>query len=316
MYIFRSPEDIRNNAKISTLLKDSFVGVTIGNFDGFHLGHQTLFKELNAHVVDGQKVLLTFTPHPRIVLGNLNSREVPEITTLRTKVTLSKNLGFDIYFAARFSKLLSTYSPEEFVQKYLVEALRVDHVVVGYDWAFGKGRAGTAETLQNLGHKFGFRTSIIDPIIIDGNRVSSTLVKNKLELGEVFELKKLLGREFTISGRVIHGDGRGKTIGVPTANIYSPRQLLPKDGVYATTLLCAGKSYPSVSNIGIRPTFLGDTRRLEVHIIGEDSLNLYQQHVDVTFLKRIRDEQKFSGIEELKAQIDADIETACKIHGL
>lgn len=303
------------------------VGVTVGNFDGMHLGHQQLFQtlntELNTFAAEGRpvRVLFTFEPHPRRVLSGIKRSELLEhpsfwtIMPLRRKIEIAKAHGFDIFLALRFSKEFSKLSPEEFVKTYLVKALHARLVVVGQDWAFGRGRSGDTTRLQEFGAQYGFDVTVVGALVIDGERVSSGRIKLALEAGEIELARKLMGRVFELSGIVVHGARRGRELGFPTANVSIMGHVLPKDGVYATFLRVDEQRFPAITNIGVRPTFGGTGRFVETHILDGKNYDLYNKHVYVEIIARIRDEVRFSGLEALKTQITADIIEARRILG-
>lgn len=317
------------NPEIAQLLgPDSAVGVTIGNFDGFHLGHEALFERLEHRLnvlsrvqnLRPVRVLLTFVPHPRLVLSELPRSEAIErdefkaITPIRTKVALAESRGFDLVFAVRFTQEFAKLSPEQFIEQYLVSALGAQLVVVGYDWSFGKGREGSAESLQREGQGYGFQVAVVPPMLLEDERVSSRAVRAAIQKGHLPELEKLLGRRFSLIGRVVHGEARGREIGFPTANLRVKGQLLPPDGVYAVRV--AGETWQrdGVANIGVRPSFGGGERLLEVHLLNDPSGELYGERIEVSFVQWIRPEAKFEGVEQLRAQIAQDVQTARAIH--
>ena len=314
-----------NAPDIQELLRgDVAVGITIGNFDGFHLGHEALFERLRhrlavlarAQGLQPLHVLMTFYPHPRVVLGGVDKSEADSnphywsITPLREKARLAEERGFDLFFATKFTRSLSQLKPREFIEQYLVDALRAQLVVVGYDWSFGKGREGSVETLSREGQGAGFEVAVVPPVTQGDVRVSSSAVRKALGAGELDELERLLGRRFSILGRVEHGDKRGRELGFPTANIVPRRQLLPPSGVYAVRAYGADCGGGGVCNIGVRPTFGGEKRQVEVHLFDAPQGELYGEHIRVEFAEHLRGEKKFSGVEELRAQIEKDIAAA------
>jgi len=307
---------------------ESAVGVTIGNFDGFHLGHEALFERLDHRLnvlarvqnLRAVRVLLTFVPHPRIVLSGaprseaMQRPEFESITPIRTKAVLAEARGFDLVFAVRFTPEFSKLSPQEFIEQYLVTALKAQLVVVGYDWSFGKGREGNAEFLSREGQAYGFQAAVVPPVLLDEERVSSRAVRQAILSGELEVLESLLGRKFSVIDRVVHGEERGREIGFPTANLKLKGQLLPPNGVYAVR--CAGETWQSdgVANIGVRPSFGGGARLLEAHLFESPKEELYGERMEVTFVQRIREEKTFDGVDSLRAQIEEDIKSARAIH--
>ena len=299
------------------------VGVTIGNFDGLHLGHQALFRMLDDRLkklaaVEGAralKVLLTFAPHPKAVLQGIarhdyaNHPELWQLTSLREKLQLLSSFHFDLVFVARFQRNFAAQTPEQFIERYLVDALRARVGVVGHDWSFGRDRAGGIGTLEREGIRHGFDSAVVPPQLIDDIRVSSSEVRTSLAKGDLATVSKLLGRDFAIESRVQSGEQRGRSLGFPTANLMPAAHLLPADGVYATWVEYQRKRIAAVTNIGVRPTFGGGRRVVEVHLIDYNA-DLYGQRLRVTFVDRLRNEQRFSGVEELKAAIVGDIDCA------
>lgn len=297
MRIFTSIRDYKNSSFKS-------LGVCIGNFDGMHLGHQALFSELkNRH--QAEKLFLSFAPHPKKIINKLGA-DFQELTPLREKAKLAQMYGFDGFLALKFSKLLLELSPREFVKKILVDGLNVSTVVVGYDWHFGKERAGDLDLLKSLGKEFGFVVQGVEKFEKEGQRVSSSQVRKSLTEGDMQLTQKLLGRRFSIGARVIRGDQRGRQLGFPTANMMPKGQLLPARGVYSTIAKIDNRDYPAVSNVGIRPTFSGSKLLLETHVLDRTDLNLYGKCVEISFINRLRKEKKFNSKEELIKQIEQD----------
>ncbi len=307
-------------------IEDRTVGVTIGNFDGLHLGHQQLFSVLKERVrsrvraEEGKRspclAVLTFHPHPRAFLARSRgeTEKVPlPVSTLRSKAELAEKFGFDLCVSAHFTKHFAMLSAEEFVERFLIRGLGASIVVVGHDWAFGKGREGSVEVLERLGAKFGFEVGIVPPVEIDGMRVSTTLLREALQAGDIATVTTLLGRTYSVSGRVCHGAERGASLGFRTANLELGRIFLPKNGVYAVRVMMANEGYDAIANLGVRPTFGGGPRLLEVHVLDRDLGSIYGQRMEVMFAGRIRDERNFSEIEGLKRQITHDIEEARRI---
>lgn len=286
----------------------TFVGVTIGNFDGMHLGHQALFHALHnrlaavaqAKELSATSVMMTFSPHPQLVLADRPKEEFDAdprfwlITPLLEKIELARVFGFDYLFRAKFTRAFSQLSPKEFVEQYIVQALHAQLVVVGHDWSFACGKQGGSFELAELGKQFGYETLVVPPVLCDEERVSSSTVRDALAQGRLEQLEKLLGRPFEISGRVQHGEKRGRALGFPTANLLQKRQLLPRDGVYASLAIVDGRNFPAVTNIGVRPTFNSEKKRvIETHILDRRSLDLYRKRLIVRFVAYLRPEEKF-----------------------
>jgi riboflavin kinase/FMN adenylyltransferase len=281
--------------------------VALGNFDGVHLGHQRILGEAvtRAHPNNRDAVVYTFDPHPRVVLNK--APEIPRITTFSEKAELFEHLGIDILVLAEFTLEFAAQTPEEFVNNILVEELGTADVFVGENYRFGRERAGTSETLKQMAAKAGFRVHVVPSVRASGEWVSSSRIREHLLRGEIPEANRLLGREFTIQGKVIHGHQRGKLLGFPTANLKPEPKLHPPEGVYAAYCRVGTELYPAVMNIGRNPTFKDHRMSYEVHIIDFDQ-NLYGEILKVYLVERLRGEMTFSSPEELKAHIRKDID--------
>lgn len=299
-----------------------WLGVTIGNFDGMHIGHQALFRSLRqATPVQGQtaQVLLSFTPHPRVFFSGLSKAEIRanekfyRINTFRERYLLAKQIGFDAFVLARFTTEVAQSSALDFVKRYLVEGLGVDLVVVGDDWRFGKGREGDGAMLKELGAEFGFLVEIVGEQLAQASRVSTSRVKQALQQGDLAIVEDLLGRNYSLVGRVVRGQQRGRTIGFPTANIRLTEKILPKYGVYAVRAETPFGTFPAVANVGMRPTVSGAEPNVETHIFTDQKLSLYGSYLHLEFVARLRDEQKFSSLEALQAQIAIDCQHAKRV---
>ncbi len=280
--------------------------ITVGVFDGIHLAHKAIFKEL---LKIGQEkkllpVVLTFYPHPDKVLGKA---ETPLIQTLLQRVRKIKEEGVENVIAVKFDREFSELSPEDFIN-FLIEKLKMKGILVGENFRFGKGMKGNTEFLKEIAEKKGFNVFIIKIFELNGKRLSSSLIRNILLEGRVEEAIPLLGRPYSICGKVIKGLGLGKTLGIPTANIQTENEILP-EGVFITKAHLKGKTFPSVTNVGRAPTLKGKEKTVETHIIGleEEILN---EEIELFFLKKIRDEIEFKSKEELKKRIVKDIEIA------
>jgi riboflavin kinase/FMN adenylyltransferase len=292
--------------------------VTIGNFDGMHLGHRAIFREVNALAADNNasSVLVSFYPHPRYYFARARGESVDTslLSPPRQKVARAEELGLDALVLIRFSKQLSALSPEEFLKKHVLALGDVKAIVVGRDWHFGKDRAGNAATLKEFGEREGFAVNVVSDESISGKRVSSSGIRQMLKDGDVAHAAENLGYAYTLCGRVQHGDQRGRQLGFPTMNLSFRDELLPAFGVYRTSTLVRGKLLPSISNVGTRPTFSGAKALVETHILEGFSGENYGERVEVRFYERIRPEQRFSGIDELRTQIGKDISIARKGH--
>jgi riboflavin kinase / FMN adenylyltransferase len=291
--------------------------VTIGTFDGVHLGHQKVIVRLKefARSHDGESVIFTFYPHPRMVTAP-NEKDLRLLTTLEEKKELFAQSGIDHLIVFPFTKEFSELTYSEFVEQILVKKIHTHCLVVGYDHRFGKNREGGFEYLQNCADKFGFEIEKLDVLLIDEAHVSSTHIREALENGDVALANKFLGYRFTLHGTVVEGERVGRKLGFPTANIEAsdPHKLIPGYGVYAVKVIISGKKYGGMLNIGTRPTFNknADNRSIEVHIF-DFSGDLYNKEITLIFVGKIRVEQKFSGVEELTEQLKKDKIAALKI---
>jgi riboflavin kinase / FMN adenylyltransferase len=283
---------------------------TIGNFDGVHLGHRIILDRVchRARDLGGQAVAITFNPHPvKFLRPEVN---LPLLTTQEQKLKLMAEAGLDAVVVLPFTSQFASLSARDFVKQYFVERLRAREVVVGHDYCFGRGREGNIDLLQEMGTIHGFTVQVVWAVEVEGAVVSSSLIRAMLRLGKVKESGRLLGRPYVVAGRVIQGKGRGaKLLGVPTANLLTPNELLPASGIYAVRVRRGDAIFPGVANIGTCPTFDNAELSLEVHLM-EFAGNLYGEALEVQFVARLREEQKFSSIEALAAQIHADITAA------
>ena len=282
--------------------------VAVGNFDGVHRGHQALVAAAVARsrATGGAAVVLTFDPHPARVL---RPQEAPAaLTTLAQKEELVAALGIDRLVVVEFDTRLAALSPEAFAREVLQQALGARHVVVGESFRFGRGREGDPRRLEALGASLGFAVEVVPPLLEGGRAISSSRVREALESGDVGEARTLLGRDYFVDGEVVRGDGRGRTIGVPTANLAPEEQILPANGVYAARCRTgAGAWHAAAVNVGERPTFGGGRVRLEAHLLDFEG-DLYGAQLRVAFHERLRGEQRFGGKDALVAQIRRDIE--------
>lgn len=282
--------------------------VTIGNFDGVHVGHQRLIARVRdrAASLDSVSVVVTFEPHP---LRFFTGRKTPPFITLyEQRAELIADLGADYLLCLEFNQALALMPPEEFVRQVLVEHLQVRELIIGHDYAFGKGRQGNYELLCKLGADWGFSVEQMAAVTVDDVLVSSTRIRDLVEAGDVWAARPLLGRFYRVSGTVIHGQNRGgRLLGFPTANLQLTDELFPKTGVYCCWAEINGQIHQAVANIGYNPTFGNEHLSVEVHILDLDE-NLYGKNLNVHFVQRLRGERKFSGLEELQEQIRKDID--------
>ncbi len=291
---------------------------TIGNFDGVHLGHQAVIGQLaeKASELRLPTVVVLFEPQPQEYFQQDSSPA--RLMRLRDKLMVLRRYSVDRVLCLRFDRRLAEMSAEDFIRTILVEGLGVRYVVVGDDFRFGQRRAGDFAMLQRFGERYGFVVAPMHTFSVDDMRVSSTRIREALAAGDLAGAARLLGRGFRMSGRVAHGDKRGRTIGVPTANIHLHRKVSPLRGVYAVEMFGVdGEPVSGVANVGTRPTVDGTRTLLEVHLFGFDR-DIYGRHVSVEFLHKLRDEQRFASFDELRVRIDRDIEEAgawLRVHG-
>jgi riboflavin kinase / FMN adenylyltransferase len=284
--------------------------VTIGNFDGVHRGHQVLLRRAvdAAHGQGVRAVAVTFHPHPAAVLRP--GAEPPALQPVEDRVHHLLEAGVDLVLVLPFTRELASLGPHVFVEKVLVDRLRAVQVIVGSNFRFGHKASGNVVTLNDAGATYGFHTEAVTLLDLDGIPISSTAVRDHLDRGDVAWANRALGRTFTLAGEVVPGDGRGRTIGVPTANLAVPDgQLVPANGVYAGHAEVDGDRFPCVTNVGVRPTFDGRGRTVEAHLLDAE-VDLYGRHLRVGFAHRLRDERRFADVDELVARIRADIDDA------
>ncbi|NTW48266.1 MAG: bifunctional riboflavin kinase/FAD synthetase [Chlorobiales bacterium] len=288
--------------------------ITLGSYDGVHAGHRKIITRLvkSAKRVGLRSILITFEPHPRLVLRKEGTPLLKLLTTFDEKRSLLAPLGLDVLVVIEFTKEFAKTSAETFVKDILVKKLGLADIVIGYDHGFGKDRQGTIETLQALSKVYGFGIEITEEQLMDGKHLSSTAVRQLLEDGLIEEANHFLQTPYCLTGNVIKGDRLGHQIGFPTANleIQSPHKLIPKSGVYVADVLIDGVCYRSMMNIGYRPTVNDDHQlSIEAHILKFDG-DLYGRQLRFAMLSRIRDEKKFSNIDALKAQLERDKQIA------
>lgn len=290
--------------------------ITIGNFDGVHLGHQTLFQKVKerARAVAGQSVVITFDPHPIKLMRP--DKNLPLLTTTDQKIKLLTDLELDVIIIHPFSPEFGALPARPFVQHYLVQCLGAREVVIGHDYRFGRNREGNIELLQVLGAEFGFPVHVVDAIQVEGAVVSSTLIRDLITDGQVRAAQTFLGRAYEVTGEVVHGQGRGaRLLGFPTANLApDDGLLLPAPGIYAVRAELQGQIYPGVANIGTCPTFGNQDLSLEVFLLDFDE-DIYSERLAVQFVQRLRDEKRFADVPALVAQIKRDVAAARQIVG-
>ncbi|MDX1764586.1 MAG: bifunctional riboflavin kinase/FAD synthetase, partial [bacterium] len=288
--------------------------VTLGNYDGVHLGHQKIFHQVmeRARRHSGTAIIFTFDPHPLMVLSP--SSCPPLLNTYRRKMELFESYGIDVVITAKFTRAFAATPPQDFVKDILADGIGVKEIVVGYDYAFGRGKQGTTDALKEHGRTHGFQVTVV-PAYTQGDEViSTTRIRELVREGEVEKVARMLGRTYATEGIVVPGDHRGKSLGFPTANIDPHNQIFPKRGVYVVQVERGGTLLDGVLNIGTNPTFGGKRMALEVHICDFDA-DIYGEFVRVLYKKRLRDEVAFKSKEELIAQITKDVDQAKRILG-
>jgi riboflavin kinase/FMN adenylyltransferase len=304
--VIHYPEDQRPPRWVEPVL-------ALGNFDGLHRGHVKIIERIRRGASErgGVPVVLTFDPHPPRVLRP--DKAPPLLMTKAQKLRALERAGIAGVAVVRFTTDLARWEPEMFVRSVLVDWLRVAEVWVGADFLFGRDRSGNFTLLRTLGQKYGFRAEKIDPIRYKEFVVSSTRIRRLVAEGRVDEAGALLGHQYGIGGTVVHGAHRGRELGFPTANIETPNELVPPHGVYATFLSVGGVVHPSVTNVGVRPTF-GDQPAVsvETHVL-DDPGDLYGKEVWLSFVQRLRDERRFPDVDALREQIAADLRRARRL---
>ncbi len=291
--------------------------VTIGTFDGVHLGHQLVIRHLKAYArrYKGESVIFTFSPHPRLITSP-DEKNLRLLTTLEEKKHLFEKSGVDHLIVYPFTRSFARHSYSQFVKEILVDKLHTYCLVVGYDHRFGKNREGGYEYLKASAQTHGFHIEKLDALLMDETNVSSTKIRRALQQGDISKANKYLGYRFTLHGKVVEGKRVGRKIGFPTANIEASdvHKLIPGYGVYAVDVMIEGKKHGGMLNIGSRPTFNhnADQRSIEVHIFNFSG-DIYHKAVTLIFAGKIREEQKFSGAEALTEQLKKDKKTAQKI---
>ena len=303
MVIFNSVSEIREKLR--------HPAVTIGNFDGVHLGHREIFRRVRelAREQDGVSVVITFVPHPLQVIAP--ERGVKLITTAKEKESLIEASGIDYLLEIPFDMDFASISAADFVERVLVGAIGVERLVIGYDYAFGRGREGNVTLLRELGERFSYSVELLQPISNGATVYSSTAVRNMVMEGDVKGVVSVLGRHYGVTGTVVHGHRRGRGLGFPTANLETDKDLLPAAGVYAVKVRVGGALLDGACNIGTNPTFGNEKLSLEVFLFDFDG-DLYGREVTVFFFERLRAEMRFADLRALKDAIAADV-ARCRV---
>ncbi len=312
MITFKTLEEIENVSPTATAL---------GNFDGVHLGHRELIKKTvqtartkTSQGIPLKSAVFTFSNHPRNLIPG--AKPIKNIIYSSEKAELIESLGVDYLFDIEFTEEIMKLSPEDYVKKLIVEKFNVAEVFCGFNYRYGYRAEGNSELLTSLGAKYGFRVNRIEPVTVDGEVVSSTLIRELIKSGDIDECDKFLGRNYEIGGEVVVGNRLGKSLGFPTSNIMIDDDMVtPPNGVYVTYLVYNGARYPSITNVGVRPTVGEFKKNMETHIFNFDR-ELYGKYIKIEFLEMMRPEVKFSSLEELKAEIVRNCIDAKKYHGI
>jgi len=295
--------------KLDEVDRDLNTVLTVGTFDGVHGGHMALIQKVleKAEQREARSAVITFDPHPREII-NPGAEGIKMLTTLEERCEILAELGIDLLIVIPFDRDFSLLSSEEFVRDIIYKKVGVSEFVIGYDHHFGRDREGTIDTIERIGKELGFSSYVVSKKEMGNTTISSTLIRKTIaEQGDVKQAAEYLGRPYLLNGLVIHGQERGREIGFPTANLKPehPSKIVPKTGVYAVKVRVGEEWHGGMMNIGIRPTFGEDEPTLEVHIFNFNE-NIYGQTIQVRFIARVRDERKFSGIEELTSQLKND----------
>ncbi len=288
--------------------------ITIGTFDGVHFGHQQIIHRVNelARQIEGESMLITFHPHPRTVVNDNDSIQL--LTPTEEKFDLLRHYGINNVVVVPFTRAFSEQTPQEYVDLFLVNQFHPKIIVIGYNHRFGKDRQGNLDLLIEMGHTRGFQVEEISKQLVDQMSVSSTLIRNALLSGDIENARTLLGHDYFVRGIVVKGNQLGSKIGFPTANLYIEDQtkLIPDNGVYAVRVHLRGETFKAMLNIGVRPTFNGETKTIEVHLL-DFSDDIYGETLQIDFVTLIRREQKFATLDDLITQLNLDKLTVLQI---
>lgn len=282
------------------------VVLTIGSFDGLHLGHRSIVEDVvrNAKEMQGTAAVLTMDPHPREFFSTEHAPNL--LTCLKKKLSILEELGIDVAFVLRFDREVADLEPLRFVEEIIHDRCHAEMLVVGHDCRFGKGAQGDFQLLERVGPSQGFTVKQLPPLIVQAERVSSTLIRERVLQGDLEGIEVLLGRKYSVQGEVVKGRGVGSQIGFATANVQPLHSAVPAQGVYIAEVLMEGRSHPAAVNIGIAPTIRHDDVTIEAHIL-DFSEDVLGREIEVVFHRRIRSEKKFPNREALSAQIASDV---------
>lgn len=303
---------------VDSINSDSKSVITVGTFDGFHLGHRKLFEKVNALAeMNGYKsIVVTFDPHPRTVLKS-SDNDIKLLSTTEEKLEIIGQCQINNVLVISFTKEFAGTSYEKFVSELLVKKLNLGILVIGHDHKFGKDRLGDENRLKELAETYKFGIEVVEPVYIENELISSTKIRNALLNGDIKNANKFLARDYSFKGKVVHGATRGRLLGFPTANILvnDINKLIPQNGVYAVKCIVNGNENYGIMNIGFRPTFeTGHNLVIEVHIF-DFNFDIYDREIEIHFIDRLRDEKKFESKEELIYQIEKDKKKAIQIIG-
>ena len=302
-------EILRSIAELESLRGPLFLA--IGVFDGVHLGHQAVISAATSHAraADGTPVVMTFDPHPLKVLRPQHAPHL--LTATQHKIALIRDMGVEHLLVINFDRKFAATSPEEFVEELVMHSRPLREICVGHEWSFGKDRRGNLDLLKRLGVQLDFSVVGVPPVLVNGEVVSSTAIRQAVEKGDLAKGAEMLGREYTILGTVTHGDNLGKKIGFPTANLSAHSEQFPPNGVYFAEARVNGVLYYGVINLGYRPTVSSgkSERVLEIHMLDFDR-DIYGEDVEVRFMRHLRPERKFESLESLAQQIELDVRRA------
>lgn len=301
--------------QIDEIKRDPNTVLTIGTFDGVHLGHQEIVKKLleRSNFHSGRNILITFNPHPRKVVNHHNNQKI--LTTIEEKIEILKELGLENLFIIHFTKEFSQLSPKEFIEDFIIKRIGLKEIIVGYDHKFGKGREGNQETLRILGKELGFEISVVNEFKINEEIVNSTKIRQALLNGNIKQANLFLGRYYSFSGLVVEGDKRGRLLGYPTANLKlnDEDKLLPGLGIYAAEVTIDSEKHFGLLSVGQRPTFYDHGEVVPEVYIYNFNKDVYNKNLKICIIEKLRGEEKFESPEELINQMNKDKEAGLKI---